>query len=478
MKFHSFLTTTEVFYEALALAGASTPSTFILPDPKIMCGIRMIDGIMNQLYTGLGQSGRSGVFVNRLKESKGGVEALEDVFSRMIRVMHGMLSFAPMFDGPSRSILFSYLAVIGDLVSELQYLSQARPYYKLWPSVIKGLFSMSPTILAEGKPALSDLVADSPICLRFSKSHPVLKSLRNVRSMLISLRLVNRSVLQNGEALLKTAVTLDHGLEEWLVGQIDPQKAGEVEEKLENGELSLIWSVRIQMLGYYKINRSTVIAEQPVLCSFPKSFHLVMESWKWDLNSLLDDVKTVTSRVANGGDWTQLEPGKPFSQAFYYDSEQSGEIMTNPTHPAIENSASLLAAVYAAVKIAVAMMVVARSQSEDLVSEVIEPRDYAADRAKGRLPAARKCFDVGKEIHHRIAGEYSVHFRSPHFGYRWKGVGRSQKVLVPIAGCVVNRKKFLQTPHGYESEETTDNGNTAASSDGGLSSSEPVDGGQ
>lgn len=88
--------------------------------------------------------------------------------------------------------------------------------------------------------------------------------------------------------------------------------------------------------------------------------------------------------------------------------------------------------------------------------EFIEPLLLSKDRGKkdpdGKLheKAKRKGvfgFEIGRDFDH------SPHVRRPHFAIRWTGKNGKTPKLVPVKGCVVNRKKLTEIPTGYEGDE-------------------------
>ncbi len=78
-----------------------------------------------------------------------------------------------------------------------------------------------------------------------------------------------------------------------------------------------------------------------------------------------------------------------------------------------------------------------RDQGKQLDAEGLQ---RAIERAKRN---GRNGMTIGRTL------ELSPHFRSPHFGIRWTGKGRTVPKLVPVKGCVVSRNKLYPIPTGY-----------------------------
>lgn len=99
---------------------------------------------------------------------------------------------------------------------------------------------------------------------------------------------------------------------------------------------------------------------------------------------------------------------------------------------------------------AASIFLIAGSENSDFIEPVVLKEhqklfDESGDSKYIEKAKNRGMFgwSIGKRI------EVSPHVRLPHLGYRWKGKGRSELALVPISGCIVNKKKINEVPHGY-----------------------------
>ncbi len=86
----------------------------------------------------------------------------------------------------------------------------------------------------------------------------------------------------------------------------------------------------------------------------------------------------------------------------------------------------------------------------DLIEPLVLDRDKS-EYEKTHSPAlVEKAVAAGKRgwaVGARITT--AAGFRRPHFGWRHTGPGRTIPRLVPIKGCLVNRKKVTEVPTGY-----------------------------
>lgn len=89
--------------------------------------------------------------------------------------------------------------------------------------------------------------------------------------------------------------------------------------------------------------------------------------------------------------------------------------------------------------------------NEELVERIVLNRDkekYENTKDEALVERAirngENGWNVGKHV------EVAPHYRRPHFGIRWTGIGRTIPKLVPIKGAVIHKKMIVEVPSGYE----------------------------
>ncbi len=97
------------------------------------------------------------------------------------------------------------------------------------------------------------------------------------------------------------------------------------------------------------------------------------------------------------------------------------------------------------------------SQNKDIIEPIVLNKDihkYEKTHDVELIEKAKRKglfgFNVGRHV------EVAPGFRKPHFGIRWKGVGRTRRELVPIKGCLVKRKLITEVPTGYFDKDGAD----------------------